>query len=49
MVKLISSKRITIYFLTQNPMDISIGVQTQLPLKTQHALSTFIANDRQSI
>jgi hypothetical protein len=48
-VKLIRSKRITIYFVTQNPMNISSGVLTQLALKTQNASSAFIANDRQSI
>jgi hypothetical protein len=36
------------YFLNQNPMDISSGVNT-IGAKTQHALSAFIANDRQSI
>ena len=48
-VKLIRSKGIGIYFITQNPMDIPSGVLAQLGLKIQHALRAFTANDRQSI
>ncbi|TAF70764.1 MAG: DUF853 family protein [Flavobacterium sp.] len=48
-VKLIRSKGIGIYFITQNPMDIPRGVLAQLGLKIQHALRAFTANDRKSI
>ncbi len=48
-VKLIRSKGIGIYFITQNPNDIPSGVLAQLGLKIQHALRAFTANDRQSI
>jgi DNA helicase HerA-like ATPase len=48
-VKLIRSKGIGIYFVTQNPMDIPGGVLAQLGLKIQHALRAFTANDRQAI
>jgi uncharacterized protein len=48
-VKLIRSKGIGIYFITQNPMDVPSGVLAQLGLKIQHALRAFTANDRQSI
>lgn len=48
-VKLIRSKGIGIYFITQNPMDVPSGVLAQLGLKIQHALRAFTANDRKSI
>jgi DNA helicase HerA-like ATPase len=48
-VKLIRSKGIGVYFVTQNPMDIPKGVLAQLGLKIQHALRAFTANDRQAI
>lgn len=48
-VKLIRSKGIGIYFVTQNPMDVPSGVLSQLGLKIQHALRAFTANDRQAI
>ena len=48
-VKLIRSKGIGIYFITQNPMDIPSGVLAQLGLKIQHALRAFTANDRKAI
>ncbi len=48
-VKLIRSKGIGIYFITQNPMDVPSGILAQLGLKIQHALRAFTANDRQSI
>src|SRR3970040_3020962 len=44
-VKLIRSKGIGIYFITQNPMDIPSGVFEQLVLKIQYALRAFTAND----
>jgi beta-phosphoglucomutase-like phosphatase (HAD superfamily) len=48
-IKLIRSKGIGVFFVTQNPMDIPKGVLAQLGLKIQHALRAFTANDRQSI
>lgn len=48
-VKLIRSKGVGIYFITQNPMDVPSGVLAQLGLKIQHALRAFTAKDRQSI
>jgi len=48
-IKLIRSKGIGVYFITQNPMDVPSGVLAQLGLKIQHALRAFTANDRQAI
>ncbi len=48
-IKLIRSKGIGVYFITQNPMDVPSGVLAQLGLKIQHALRAFTANDRQDI
>lgn len=48
-IKLIRSKGIGVYFITQNPTDVPKGVLAQLGLKIQHALRAFTANDRQAI
>lgn len=48
-VKLIRSKGVGLYFVTQNPTDIPKGVLSQLGLKVQHALRAFTANDRKAI
>ncbi len=48
-IKLIRSKGIGIYFVTQNPADIPDAVLGQLGLKVQHALRAFTAKDRQAI
>lgn len=48
-VKLIRSKGIGVFFVTQNPMDVPNGVLAQLGLKIQHALRAFTANDRKAI
>lgn len=48
-VKLIRSKGVGVYFVTQNPTDIPNGVLSQLGLKIQHALRAFTANDRKAI
>jgi DNA helicase HerA-like ATPase len=48
-VKLIRSKGIGVFFVTQNPMDIPNGVLAQLGLKIQHALRAFTAIDRKAI
>ena len=49
MVKLIRSKGVGVYFITQNPQDIPEDVLSQLGLKIQHALRAFTAKDRRSI
>ncbi len=48
-VKLIRSKGIGLYFVTQNPRDIPGEVLSQLGLKIQHALRAFTAKDRKNI
>jgi hypothetical protein len=48
-VKLIRSKGVGIYFVTQNPADIPDSVLSQLGLKVQHALRAFTAKDRKAI
>ena len=48
-VKLIRSKGIGLYFVTQNPTDVPEGVLSQLGLKVQHALRAFTAKDRKAI
>jgi len=48
-VKLIRSKGIGIFFVTQNPTDVPNGVLSQLGLKIQHALRAFTATDRKAI
>ncbi|WP_335964653.1 helicase HerA-like domain-containing protein [Galbibacter sp. PAP.153] len=48
-VKLIRSKGIGLYFVTQNPTDIPNEVLAQLGLKIQHALRAFTAKDRKAI
>ena len=48
-VKLIRSKGIGIYFVTQTPTDVPEGVLSQLGLKIQHALRAFTAKDRKAI
>ena len=48
-VKLIRSKGIGLYFVTQNPTDVPSDVLSQLGLKVQHALRAFTARDRKAI
>lgn len=48
-VKLIRSKGVGIYFVTQNPTDVPEAVLSQLGLKVQHALRAFTARDRKAI
>lgn len=48
-VKLIRSKGVGLYFVTQNPTDVPEEVLGQLGLKIQHALRAFTANDRKAI
>lgn len=49
MVKLIRSKGIGIYFITQIPGDVPENILSQLGLKIQHALRGFTAKDRKEI
>ena len=48
-VKLIRSKGVGIFFVTQNPADVPADVLGQLGLKIQHALRAFTAKDRKAI
>lgn len=48
-VKLIRSKGIGIFFVTQNPLDVPASVLSQLGMKVQHALRAFTAADRKVI
>lgn len=48
-IKLIRSKGVGIYFVTQNPKDIPSDILSQLGLKVQHALRAFTAKDRKAI
>jgi len=49
MVKLIRSKGVGLFFVTQNPADIPEDILGQLGLKVQHALRAFTAKDRKAI
>ena len=48
-IKLIRSKGVGIFFVTQNPVDIPEAVLGQLGMKMQHALRAFTAKDRKAI
>ncbi len=48
-IKLIRSKGVGVFFVTQNPADIPDSVLSQLGLKVQHALRAFTAKDRKAI
>lgn len=48
-IKLIRSKGVGIFFVTQNPTDIPDDVLSQLGMKIQHALRAFTAKDRKAI
>lgn len=48
-VKLIRSKGVGLYFVTQNPVDVPDDVLSQLGLKVQHSLRAFTAKDRKAI
>ncbi len=48
-IKLIRSKGVGVFFVTQNPADIPEAVLGQLGLKVQHALRAFTAKDRRAI
>ncbi len=48
-VKLIRSKGVGIYFITQNPKDIPDGVLSQLGNKVQHALHAYTPADQKNL
>jgi DNA helicase HerA-like ATPase len=48
-IKLIRSKGVGLYFVTQSPDDIPAAVLGQLGTKIQHALRAFTAKDRKAI
>jgi len=48
-IKLIRSKGVGIFFITQNPADVPSSVLSQLGFKLQHALRAFTAKDRRAI
>lgn len=48
-VRLIRSKGVGVFFVTQSPADIPENVLAQLGLKVQHSLRAFTAKDRKSI
>jgi DNA helicase HerA-like ATPase len=48
-VKLIRSKGVGVFFVTQSPDDIPASILGQLGLKVQHALRAFTAKDRKAI
>jgi DNA helicase HerA-like ATPase len=48
-IRLIRSKGVGIYFITQNPTDLPENVLGQLGLKVQHALRAFTPRDQKSI
>lgn len=49
MVRLIRSKGIGIYFVTQNPSDIPDRILSQLGNRVQHALRAFSARDQKAV
>ena len=48
-VRLIRSKGVGVYFVTQNPLDIPESVLGQLGLKIQYALRAFTPKDRRAV
>ena len=48
-VKLIRSKGVGLFFVTQNPADVPDAVLGQLGMKIQHSLRAFTAKDRKAI
>ncbi len=48
-IKLIRSKGVGIYFVTQNPGDIPDGVLSQLGNKVQHALRAYTPSDQKKV
>ena len=48
-VRLIRSKGVGVYFITQNPIDIPDTVAAQLSNRVQHALRAFTPRDQQAV
>ena len=48
-VRLIRSKGVGVYFITQNPLDIPEDILGQLGLKIQHALRAFTPKDKKTV
>jgi len=48
-VRLVRSKGVGVYFVTQNPLDVPSSVLGQLGLKVQHALRAFTPKDRKTV
>ena len=48
-VRLVRSKGVGVYFITQNPIDIPEGVAGQLGNRVQHALRAFTPRDQRAI
>lgn len=48
-VKLIRSKGVGVYFVTQNPLDVPDGVLAQLGNRVQHALRAYTPRDAQAV
>jgi hypothetical protein len=48
-VRMIRSKGIGVFFVTQNPTDLPDGVLSQLGNRVQHALRAFTPNDEQAL
>jgi hypothetical protein len=48
-VRLIRSKGVGVYFVTQNPADIPQAVAAQLGNRVQHALRAFTPNDQKAV
>ena len=48
-VKLIRSKGVGIFFVTQNPLDVPDGVLAQLGNRVQHALRAYTPRDQQAV
>lgn len=48
-VRLIRSKSVGVYFISQSPLDIPADIAGQLGLKIQHALRAFTPKDKKSV
>ncbi len=48
-VRLIRSKGVGVYFITQSPLDIPVDVLGQLGMRVQHALRAFTPKDKKTV
>ena len=48
-VRLIRSKGVGVYFITQNPMDVPVDILGQLGNRVQHALRAFTPKDQKAV